>query len=113
MLAARAAAADAEIDEDVDDTDDSARRLGPQSLLDVLYGLAKLADVKKRTAASSTGGGGTAGDGFRPLAAATCQAITSDDGGASYVSGLWHTSLVIIYLVSEEVRVRVLANLLS
>ena len=95
MLAARAAAADAEIDEDVDDTDDSARRLGPQSLLDVLYGLAKLADVKKRTAASSTGGGGTAGDGFRPLAAATCQAITSDDGGASYVSGLWHTSLVI------------------
>ena len=42
MLAARAAAADAEIDEDVDDTDDSARRLGPQSLLDVLCGLAKL-----------------------------------------------------------------------
>jgi len=64
----------------------------------VLYGLAKLADVKKRAAAagssSTGGGGGTAGDGFRPLAAATCQAITSDDGGASYVSGLWHTSLV-------------------
>ena len=108
-MAARAAAAapDAAVDgksDAAEDPADSARRqLGPQSLLDVLYGLARLADVKKRAAAaasssSSTGGGGgigtAAGDGFRPLAAATCQAIASDDGGASYVSGLWHTSLV-------------------
>ena len=63
------------------------RHLGPESLLDVLYGLAKLSDIKRRAA--------NAGDGsFRPLAVATCRAIISDDEGASYVPKLWHSSLV-------------------
>ena len=63
------------------------RHFGPESLLDALYGLAKLSDIKRRAA--------NAGDGsFRPLAVATCRAIISDDEGASYVPKLWHTSLV-------------------
>jgi len=78
------------------------RRLGPESLLDVLYGLAKLSDIKKRTAAaapttaaSGDDAEGSGGNGsFRPLAVSTCRAIKSDDEGASYTTKLWHTSLV-------------------
>jgi len=95
----RATASHREKDDD-SPTEDQRKQLGPISLLDLLYSLAKLSDNKKRSviATADDDGRGSSidkgGGSFRPLAEATCKAISSDDAGKSYIKHIWHTSLV-------------------